>query len=220
MRKVFHPRLLSSIVLGGFLVLGVTALLTIAEPRNALLGSPRNAPPPSPLALRERAQPRAIERAQPGVIIETLDPSLEIYATMWQEEIGRRFDNAVGILVHGGNFVEGQWVVGANLVPYRRVSSAEDVVRHYQELYPGRTVVLLACNPGHLKLNIPGVYYAKANVWCVPDRHLAPSMFLSGVAFATLDSGFAPLSIADPVTRWEFAPDHIGNIYEFVSDSD
>jgi uncharacterized protein YigE (DUF2233 family) len=50
----------------------------------------------------------------PDVVIETLDPSLEQFATYWQNEIGRRYHNSVGILVHGGDFVEGQWIAGSN----------------------------------------------------------------------------------------------------------
>jgi hypothetical protein len=162
---------------------------------------------------------RPIETSRPAVVMEVLDASLEEYAVMWQAEIGRRFPNAVGIFVHGGDFVEGQWIVGTNLSPHR-VSSTVAVVKHYQSLYPDRTIVLLACNTGHLKLGIPGVYYATASVWCVPDRSLTPAMFTSGHAMRKMDSGYDgdEGEPADAQSRWQSAPEVVGNIYEFVSE--
>jgi hypothetical protein len=60
--------------------------------------------------------------AQPRVIMEVLDPSLEQFSTMWRDEIGRRFDNAVGVLCHGGDFVPGEWVAGTSDQPWAHVS--------------------------------------------------------------------------------------------------
>lgn len=159
--------------------------------------------------------PPAIElTAQPAVIMETLDPSLIQYEDAWRDEIARRFPRAVGLLVHGGDFVAGQWIVGAGYQNWKHVTPTAEVVRHYQTLYPDRTIVLLACNPGHLKLGIPGVYYASSSVWCIPDRSLKPSMFLSSEARATT-KGFE-FFLPDTRTRWEIAPDVVGNIFEFV----
>jgi hypothetical protein len=148
------------------------------------------------------------EIEQPAVAMEVLDQSLEPYAAMWQKEIARRFPHAVGILVHGNDFVEGEWTVGANLSD-SRVSLTKNVVEHYQKLYPDRTIVLVSCNPGHLKLGIPGVYYAPASVWCVPDREMTAEMYKGegeGEGRLTLDG------------RWSEAPDVVGNVYEFVTD--
>lgn len=150
---------------------------------------------------------RSQETVQPAVIMEVLDPSLEGYAPLWKAEIGRRFPNAVGILLHGGDFVEGQWIVGGHISP-RHVSPVREIVEHYQKLYPTRTIVLLACNTGHLSLGIPGVYYAKSSVWCVPDRAIP---IADGFDYkATVDGG--------EVTRASIDPDVVGNIYEFVRD--
>lgn len=143
-----------------------------------------------------------VEIQAPAVVMEVLDGSLEEYAPLWQAEIARRFPHAVGILVHGGDFVEGEWIVGANLAD-GRVTPIQDVVEHYRRLYPDRTIVVLACNPGHLKMNIPGVYYATASVWCVPDREMAEPRSENSL---TLDG------------RWSTAPDVAGNIYEFVTE--
>lgn len=156
-------------------------------------------------------------KAQPQVIERVLDPTLEPFANMWQKEINRRFDNAVMILVHGGDFVEDQWIVGD--WQYRsgvHVRPIKDVVAETQKMYPGRTIVLLACNPGHLNLGIPGVYYAKSSVWCIPDRDMdqaTPSM-----STMTLNDT-KPMSRAYiNLGRWDEDPDVVGNIFEFVSE--
>lgn len=136
----------------------------------------------------------------PRVIMETFDPTLFQYEDAWKNEIGRRFDHAVGILVHGGDFVQGEWIVGASDQPWAHVRLVSELVERVQKEYPDRTVVLLACNPGHLHLGIRGVYYSSSNVWCVPDRAVNGDMGPQGY------------------TRWELIPDTVGNIYEFVTD--
>jgi hypothetical protein len=147
------------------------------------------------------------ENSQPGVIMEVLDPSLESFAPAWKAEIARRFPHAVGVLVHGGDFIEGQWIVGANLSPHH-LSTTKEVVEHYQKLYPDRTIVLLACNTGHLKLGIPGVYYFKSSVWCIPDRGLGQE-----------DKENAEKLLDGTVqTRWQQDSDVNGNIYEAVKE--
>lgn len=158
----------------------------------------------------------------PDVVIETLDPSLEVYATYWQNEIGRRYHNSVGILVHGGDFIEGQWIAGSNYAMHRRATPMTEIVEHYQKLYPTRKVVLLACNTGHLKLGIKGVPYATASVWCIPDRELKPEHFAT--ATHTLNKGeILIITNLEPkkkieLTRWQARPDVVGNIFEFVEE--
>jgi len=89
------------------------------------------------------------------------------------------------------------------------------VVLHYQAMFPGRTVVLLACNTGHLKLGIPGVYYAHSSVWCVPDRAYVPGNPDDNLMLRDTASWLFP-SLADvEKTRWERDPDVVGNIWEF-----
>lgn len=115
--------------------------------------------------------------AGPDVVMEVLDPSLEQFAPAWQQEIARRFHHSVGILVHGGDFVQGEWIVEGNYASGQHVQHTADVVAHYRAMFPDRTIVLLACNPGHLNLGIPGVYYAHSSVWCVPDRAMTANDF-------------------------------------------
>jgi hypothetical protein len=189
------------------------------------------------LVLRPRSE--TFTTPQPAVIMEVLDPSLADYAPLWRDEIGRRFTHAVGVLVHGGDFVEGQWVVGSSYDYGQHVTPVATIVKHYQRLYPDRTIVLLACNTGHLRLGIPGVYYATSPVWCVPDRALTD--MTEAHAKATLYDGegedaddpapppttkpsplfpFLPFVITrePPKTRWQEDPDAAGNIFEFVAD--
>ena len=173
---------------------------------------------------------------QHGVVMEVLDPSLQTFAPMWQKEIGRRFPNAVGVLCHGGEFINGEWIVSAKA--YGRNLTAPDIARFEKAKYPGKTIVLLCCNPGHLHLGIPDVYYANDSVWCVPDRALTPEMFAAGAgrekmaqctprcpcghaatrpALADPDSDDVIRPAAQP-PRWEEDPGVLGNIFEFIKD--
>lgn len=147
----------------------------------------------------------------PRVIIEVLDTSLEQFAPMWRDEIARRFDSAVGILVHGGELFPTEWGVGT----FPKPKHIQDVVKDVQKRYPGRTVVILACNPGHLKLGIPGVYYAHSSVWCVPDRALSPEMFREE-KFQMMNGHW--LDVKEDLPRSKVEPDVVGNIFEFEAD--
>jgi hypothetical protein len=161
--------------------------------------------------------------AQPPVIVECLDPTLELFAPLWRAEIGRRFDNAVVILVHGGDFVAGEWIVAAGFGGH--VTPVKEIVQRFQKLHPGRTICLISCNPGGVKLGIPGVYYGKSNIWCVPDRALGSGdTFTESRTFSDGDIGIAPLPITitvtveKPKTRWQLQPDFLGNAYELITD--
>jgi hypothetical protein len=161
--------------------------------------------------------------AQPPVIVECLDPTLEMFAPLWRAEIGRRFDNAAVILVHGGDFVAGEWIVAAGFGGH--VTPVKEVVQRFQKLHPGRTICLISCNPGGVKLGIPGVYYGKSNIWCVPDRALGSGdTFTESRTFSDGEAGIAPLPITitvtveKPKTRWQLQPDFLGNAYELITD--
>lgn len=147
----------------------------------------------------------SVDRKGPSVIMEVYDPSLYKFEAAWRDEIDRRFDHAVGILVHGGDFVSGQWIVGASSQPWMHVTEVSKLVEEVKAKYPDRIVVLLACNPGHVHLNIPGVYYALDSVWCLPDRAITPEMFVG-----SWEPG--------EISRWQSDPNVVGNIYEFVTD--
>lgn len=129
---------------------------------------------------------RAVTAASPPVIFKTYDPTLEKYNIGWSKEVQRRFPNSVVVAVHGGEKIEGEWFV--NTQPYQKRAAV--LCREVQALYPDRTVVLIACNPGHLKLGVPGVFYATDSVWCVPDRALNKMHFLDEDNYAS--EKFAP----------------------------
>jgi hypothetical protein len=190
-------------ILVGTIGLTILAIVTSLMAMTAVNSSPRQ--PANQVTLD-----------QPAVVMECLDESLEQYSVFWQKEIGRRFPKAVGILVHGGDFVEGEWIVGTSWARHRHVTPLKTVVQHYQKLYPDRTVVVLACNPGHLKLGIPGVFYSHSNVWCIPDRALEESMFFQNARFV-ITSG-EQLRGDDSRPRNDQWPDVVGNIFEFLSE--
>lgn len=143
---------------------------------------------------------------QPSVIVEVFDHSLDQFVPMWQKEVGRRFSNAVVVLCHGGDFVRGEWIVDSQ-PGSGHIEKVDDVLQRIKIQYPGRQIVLLACNTGHLKPATPDVYYAASSVWCVPDRALTPDLFENGDLNKTLNG--------EDKSRWEDDPDVVGNIFEF-----
>lgn len=164
-----------------------------------------------------------LEASKPAVVMEVFDPSLQVYADLWRDEIARRFPYAVGVLVHGGDFVSGEWIVGAGYQPDNHVVSAAELLALVKARHPGRTIVFLACNTGHVRVNVPGVYYAHSSVWCVPDRAITSDMYFHQNAARRFvsDGENARLMEAyrlSEATRWELAPEVVGNIYEFEAD--
>lgn len=139
---------------------------------------------------------------QPQVIMDVLDPSLEPYAAAWEAEIGSRFPHSVGVLCHGGDAIEGQWLCQ----PYGGPGGCEPIewlIAREQAKYPDRVIVLLCCNVKHeLLAGHPGVYYAASSVWCVPDHYMIDNAVPKEERF-TLDG------------RYNDEPDNVGNIFQF-----
>lgn len=100
--------------------------------------------------------------------------SLTQYVDMWRAEVARRFPDAVLIVSHG-NDIDGQWqfvpdmTFGPVDVPLAPIP-VKDEVKRIQAKYPGRTIVIMSCNPGHYHLSLSNVAYALDSVWCVPDK--------------------------------------------------
>ena len=145
---------------------------------------------------------------QPDVIVENMVPELAEAAPLWQMEVSRRFHHALVIIVHGGDFLEGEWIVGSEQYGHP-VITAKQIVRHFQQQFPDRTIVLVACNTGHLKLGVPGVYYAHSSVWVVPDRDVFRAL---GEANLMLDGREQDRSLLEP--------EIVGNIWEFTADKE
>lgn len=187
------------------------------------------------------SQPRqTVTQIDQGVYIDVQDASLWVFAPMWRDEIARRFPNAIGILCHGGDEVEGEWTTSANA--YFHAVPVTKLVERDQRLYPGRPIVILACNTGHLRLNLgPNVYYSLSSVWCIPDRALKPGDLGADLALGPTTMPTTAPTLIDspwdtllppvhtllpkliivpppPPTRWQRHPDWVGNIFEFVHD--
>lgn len=149
-----------------------------------------------------------VHASRPAVQMIVLDESLEAAAGLWEKELGRRFSNAVAIICHGGDLIEGEWMVKVHDGDHVAMR-ADELVKHYQALYPDRQVVLLACNPGHLKLNVPGVFYAHSSVWTIPDRNVIDHQAMQ---YLTIDGRRG----ADAGNRADAEPDVIGNAFELI----
>lgn len=115
----------------------------------------------------------------------------------WRIEVARKYPDAVIIVCHGDD-EDGHWVFCPDeavmvgpigiVTPLPRFS-VEEGIKSVQKQFPGRTIVLITCNPGHYHLTVPGVVYALDNVWLEPDRFL--------------------------MDRSEKKPNNVGNIFEF-----
>lgn len=168
-----------------------------------VIGSLSNGPPSLP------------RTSQPDVIMDVLDPSLDIYAAEWQKEIGRRFHNAVGVLAHGGELETGRWICLDGQTPVH-LDLVADLAAREQAKYPGRTIVMLCCNPGHIAIhNLPGVYYATSSVWCEPDRDVPMQADTNCLRTLNDPPAFEPI-VGNSVVRSDIEPDDVGNIFEFV----
>lgn len=141
----------------------------------------------------------------PDVIADVLDPSLDEYAPLWQAEVGRRFHNAIFVMCHGGDILNGEWLC----LPYGGPGGGWPITKLIaieQEKYPGRTLVILSCNPKHDALHgYPNVYYAPSSVWCAPDRAVIDGQTMMIGERLTLDG------------RSSNDPEDCGNIFEFLS---
>ena len=91
----------------------------------------------------------------------------------WEREIERQYPNAVVIMAHGRIGYDGEW----RLYPaYFPSITVQDAIARVRVDYPHRRIVLLACNPGGIVIDNPGVIYATRNVWLIPDSVTFPGM--------------------------------------------
>ncbi len=107
----------------------------------------------------------AIHRApEPQAQSIVLSDNLAHGVPAWEKEAKKRFEHPILLVCHG-NTERGEW----RLYPDRGGSmSAESVARLLKKLYPGRPIVLIACNPDHLSFHVSGVYYARKLVSSIP----------------------------------------------------
>lgn len=140
-------------------------------------------------------RPAIVERPAPEVTSISLCRDMDDNREAWEREAARRFDRPVVLLVHGET-VLGRWMAfpdGAPPLPQRWLAS------FVKASFPGRPIVLMSCNPGRLKLGVPGVWYSRELCWVVPNRN-------------SKIGGPWRLSIDGTVKRG------VGDIWEFVSE--
>lgn len=124
-----------------------------------------------------------------AVRVINLCDSFDPYIAMWKTEVARRFPGAVMICGHGSKRAsDGEWTITPDTdFPFIGTVTGNPVtvramIEVAKEQYPGRLVVVLSCNPGHVKLDIPGVAYPNESFWLVPDKNLPRNVGTDNVA--------------------------------------
>lgn len=87
---------------------------------------------------------------------------------LWRSCIQQTYrERVVTIAGHGTSF-NGRWVITPdnNQPPI----DVEAVCRTLRAIYGTRPIWVLSCNPGHHRLDVPGVSYATEKIWIVPDK--------------------------------------------------
>jgi len=122
------------------------------------------------------------------------------FVEAWKIEVARRFPDALLFVCHGStgfDITTGE--KGWYLFPEAqgRIPVRVDVaLRGIKVANPGRTIVLLSCNPDHFRLTgLSNVYYALDAIWLWPDKNV------------------------EDTSRIRAEPRVVGNIFEFVSAS-
>lgn len=83
----------------------------------------------------------------------------------WLAAARKRFPNPIIVAFHGWD-CDGRWTSHPD--DPRLAGPIEPVAKALHDAMPDRQIVLLACNPDHQKLHVPGVWYADDSVWIVP----------------------------------------------------
>lgn len=120
-------------------------------------------------------------------------PGMEPSVALWEIEVERRFPGAFIYATHG-SVAAHTWICQGEADPSSLAEAdfVHDLALRLRAQFPDRVIVLIVCNPGHFKLHVPGVYYARDNVWLTPDKFSNLTDFLHIIM-----------------------PDAVGNIFEF-----
>lgn len=97
-----------------------------------------------------------------------LSPGMAQYTVGWEREAQKRFSEPLLVMGHGNDFL-GSWCVWASVGGQEVPIPVEWMVGTVQEAHPGRTIVLIVCNPHGEKLKGSNVWYARRSVWLVPN---------------------------------------------------
>lgn len=106
-------------------------------------------------------------------------------AYLWLDKARDRFVDPVVFTVHGGyEFIDTQ--VGDRTITTvewwvfpdapRKKMSAQTAADTVANLYPDRDILFVVCNENGYELRTPRVFYAKQDIWTVPDKAF-PLMF-------------------------------------------
>lgn len=145
---------------------------------------------------------RSLPPVPSQLTIINLDESFQGNDAAWERQIEKVYPAAVVVFAHGGD-VDGQWALhpdhfakneeGEVELVWDKVILVHDEIAKLHHMYPGRTIVLISCNPSHHLLHGEhGVVYADREVWVTPDSDA-------------------------PHLRLEMNPDDgVGDIHEFI----
>jgi hypothetical protein len=86
----------------------------------------------------------------------------------WQAEARRHgIRNAVILVVHGDEFMGGWWAFpDAPMKPL----AVDQLLWTLRRQHPGKVLIAVVCNPGGIACTVPGVFYARENVWVKPGE--------------------------------------------------
>jgi len=153
----------------------------------------------------------------PQCIMDVREIDLLPYGPAWKIEVARRFPNSVALLAHGGGPVKNEWLVADNpdgVGP--TADTVQTLIRNEQAEYPGRTVVLLCCNPAHYVLHgFPNVFYSTNECWCVPDRAVSLDDYIDSLKLIDFVPNFVLPTIHHD-NRSVADPDVTGNVFELI----
>lgn len=130
-----------------------------------------------PNKLIQQSQRLVVNPNLPNVITWSADVNQDAMR-YWLTEARRRFTNPIVFAAHGGyEFVENkvgdltvielQWWIYPDAP--RKPMSAQAAAETLANMYPDRDIVFTACNKNGFPLRVKRVFYAKKEVWIVPD---------------------------------------------------
>jgi hypothetical protein len=111
-----------------------------------------------------------IEMPPRSEMTECYSVSMEFCRSLWYREALKRFANPVLIFCHGSDF-GGQWMLTPDDSFSPPIPAEAMAKLKAKEFFP-RPVLLVACNPGHNRIDVPNVFYFTDSIWLVPDEGL------------------------------------------------
>lgn len=102
--------------------------------------------------------------AKKNISIVVGSEDLAPHIDQWVREASRRYDDFILIMIHGRDLFD--WAEDSiELI-------AEARARHGE----GRRIIYVVCNGEGVELTVPGVSYARRNVWATPDSYVSTAM--------------------------------------------